>query len=341
MAIVYVSSNKLAEFLGISLEELREIEAYFDSIPDDEWELVEGKDYRVINKSSGLREYTQSGAYAILSFLRSRSEQGRKYSTDTSISTSIRNWFKEEYRKRQKALVDHRILENSSSLVRRQDQFWLSLQDVVTIFGTRTDYLKKALEIASKQSKLIKDVHYTRFGNDDTVYLSLRGIYELAKIMVEVLKQNHRKDWCRDVGERIEPQIQAIVKTIQDRQRQIERAKELARRRDKNLCGVTRKTASSLTVHHLYSEAHYPKIAANLSNLITIASEVHSHFHQWMGGFNEPCTIDDFIKYVLEYYPENKNLIIWLEQQKASLGPQLPIGKGREHVLYIPLQRVT
>lgn len=60
-----------------------------------------------------------------------------------------------------------------------------------------------------------------------------------------------------------------------------------------------------------------------------------------MGGFNEPCTIDDFIKYVLEYYPENKNLIIWLEQQKASLGPQLPIGKGREHVLYIPLQRVT
>lgn len=31
MAIVYVSSNKLAEFLGISLEELREIEAYFDS----------------------------------------------------------------------------------------------------------------------------------------------------------------------------------------------------------------------------------------------------------------------------------------------------------------------
>ncbi len=120
MAIVYVSSSKLAEFLGISLEELREIEAYFDSIPDDEWELVEGKDYRVINKSSGLREYTQSGAYAILSFLRSRSEQGRKYSTDTSISTSIRNWFKEEYRKSQKALVDHRILENSSSLVRRQ-----------------------------------------------------------------------------------------------------------------------------------------------------------------------------------------------------------------------------
>lgn len=96
MAIVYVSSNKLANFLGISLEELREIEAHFDSIPDDAWKLVEGKDYRVINKSSGLREYTRSGAYAILSFLRSRSEQGCKSST----GTSIRNWFKEEHRKK-------------------------------------------------------------------------------------------------------------------------------------------------------------------------------------------------------------------------------------------------
>lgn len=337
MAIVYVSSNKLANFLGISLEELREIEAHFDSIPDDAWKLVEGKDYRVINKSSGLREYTRSGAYAILSFLRSRSEQGCKSST----GTSIRNWFKEEHRKKQKALVDYRILQNSSSLVKRQDQFWLSRRDVVMIFRTRTDYLKKALELASKQSKLIKDVHYTRFGNDDTVYLSLRGIYELAKVMGEVLKQNHRKDWCQYVSERIEPQIQVIVKKIQDRQREIERAKDLARKRDKNLCRVTRKAASSLTVHHLYSEAHYPKLAANLSNLITIADEVHCHFHQWMGGFSKSCTIDDFIKYVLEYYPENRHLIIWLEQQKASLGSQVPMGKEREHVLYLPLQRVT
>lgn len=60
-----------------------------------------------------------------------------------------------------------------------------------------------------------------------------------------------------------------------------------------------------------------------------------------MGGFSKPCTIDDFIKYVLEYYPENRHLIIWLEQQKASLGSQVPMGKERKHVLYLPLQRVT
>ncbi len=191
MAVVYVSSNKLADFLGISLEQLREIEYYFDSILDDEWELVEEKDYRVVNKSSQLREYTQSGAHTILSFLKSQAEQGNKSFGD------IKNWFKEERRKKQKALVDHTILQNSSSLVKRQDQFWLSLRDVVIILETRTDYFKKVLEIASKQNKLIKDVHYTRFGNDDAIYISLLGIYEFAKIMQEVIKKKTEKSGAK------------------------------------------------------------------------------------------------------------------------------------------------
>jgi hypothetical protein len=335
MAVVYVSSNKLAAFLGIDLEHLKEIEDYFDRIPDDEWELVEEKDYRIVNKSSQLREYTQSGAHTILSFLKSQAEQGNKSFGD------IKNWFNEERRKKQKALVDHTILQNSSSLVKRQDQFWLSLRDVVMILETRTDYFKKVLEIASKQNKLIKDIHYTRFGNDDAVYISLRGIYEFAMIMKEVIKQNHRKEWCQDVGEQIEPQINRIIKEIRDRQKQIEKAKDAARRRDRHICKVTQKMASSLAIHHLYSEAYYPNLAANPSNLITLADEVHSHFHQWMGGFNKLCTVDDFIKYVLEYYPENSKLIFWLAQQKATLGPRDPTGKGKEHVLYIPLKRVT
>ncbi len=335
MAVVYVSSNKLADFLGISLEQLREIEYYFDSILDDEWELVEEKDYRVVNKSSQLREYTQSGAHTILSFLKSQAEQGNKSFGD------IKNWFNEERRKKQKALVDHTILQNSSSLVKRQDQFWLSLRDVVIILETRTDYFKKVLEIASKQNKLIKDVHYTRFGNDDAVYISLLGIYEFAKIMQEVIKKKNRKEWCQDVGEQIEPQINRIIKEIQGRQKQIQRAKDDARKRDGHICKVTQQKASSLAVHHLYCESYYPALAANLSNLITVTHEVHSHFHQWMGGFSKPCTVDDFIKYALEYYPENSKLIFWLAQQKATLGPQDPTGKGKEHVLYIPLKRVT
>lgn len=334
MAVVYVSSNKLADFLGISVNELKEIEEYFDRIPDDQWELKEGRDYRIVNKRSGLREYTQSGAHTILSFLRFQEEQSHKSSGDIKI------WFNQERRKKQKALVDHKILQNSSSLIKRQDQFWLSVRDVVKILGTRDDFFRKLVEITRKQGKLIRDIHYTFFNNDNTAYISLSGIYELANAMGQIIKQNHRKEWCQDVGERITPQINAIVKEIQGRQKQIEKAKDMAKKRDRNICKVTQRAASSLAVHHLYSEAHYPKLAANLDNLITIADEVHNHFHQWMGGFSQPCTIDHFTQYVLEHYPENTSLILWLDQQKETLGQQLPVGAGKEHVLFIPLKRV-
>ena len=94
---------------------------------------------------------------------------------------------------------------------------------------------------------------------------------------------------------------------------------------------MTRKNAGLLTLsltssitfplagHHLYSKAQYPHLAANSENIITIKEEVHDAFHAWMGGYDKECTIDDFIKFVAERYPDN-DVDLWLCQRKLMLG---------------------
>ncbi|HEY9858032.1 MAG TPA: hypothetical protein V6D16_00890, partial [Candidatus Obscuribacterales bacterium] len=69
MAEIYITSQDLLKTLKISDQELIDTERFFDSIPDDEWELIEGKDYKVVNKSNGLRDYTLSGAYTLARYL--------------------------------------------------------------------------------------------------------------------------------------------------------------------------------------------------------------------------------------------------------------------------------
>ncbi|MDX2271846.1 MAG: hypothetical protein NW237_07830 [Cyanobacteriota bacterium] len=332
MAIVFVSSNKLADFLKISLEQLKQIEEEFDRIPDDKWELIKGKDYRVVNK---VREYTQTGAHAIYLYLKAHPDFINPDPKD------IKKWFVDKKKHTQRAFVDHKILGNSTSLIRRQDDYWLSVSDVIAILGTRRDYFNKIIKSLIAKNLMIQDIHYTRFAGSENVYISRLGIYNIAIGMRDLITQANRKEWCRDVAERISPQIDLIIKQIEARHKEIEWAKKLAKKRDKNLCKVTRMICHSLTVHHLYSEAYYPKIAASLSNLITLSSEIHNHFHQWMGGTNKPCTIEDFINYIFEYYPEHQSLLLWLEQQKVSLGSQQPVGSGSDHVLYLPLKRIT
>ena len=58
MAEIYITSQELIKTLKISSQELADLEAFFDADSEDEWELVEGKDYRITVRSTGLREYT-------------------------------------------------------------------------------------------------------------------------------------------------------------------------------------------------------------------------------------------------------------------------------------------
>jgi len=48
MVATYITCQELIKTLKISAQELIHVEKFFDSIPDDEWELIEEKDYKVV-----------------------------------------------------------------------------------------------------------------------------------------------------------------------------------------------------------------------------------------------------------------------------------------------------
>jgi hypothetical protein len=338
MAETYITSKQLIDTLKISSQELIEIEQSFDADPNDEWDLQEGKDYRIVIKASGLREYTQAGAYSIAKYL----EKHRK----SSFWDQLKEWFFHTRKDIRQAFVREKILDNCSSLVKRNNLFFISFADTVVIFGTRSDYLRKMADVARRyDSPLISGQDYDNF--DNVIYYSLSGIEKLAKAFQENLTQKNRRDLCEDVGDVIQDQIEnKIVAQILKRDKDICKAMKKAKDRDKK-CLVSHQRGDKintlrLAAHHLYSQAEYPNLSSNEANLITLAENVHEEFHMnFMGGSQKPCTIDDFIRFVQERYPQNTGIIVWLKQQNLTLGNPEPANLRKAHVLFLPAKQVS
>jgi 5-methylcytosine-specific restriction endonuclease McrA len=338
MSIIYISSKDLIENLSISDQYLIDIEAVFDADPHDEWELKIDEDYRIVNHTSGLREYKISGAYAIAKYL----EKNQKI----NLRSRIKEWFSNTQRDVQRASIRRKILDNSSSLDLRGNHFFMSSSDVISIFATKPSYFKKMVESAQRTDMpLIKGEDYDNFG--DAIHYSLAGVGKLAEQFKANLTQQNRRDWCKDVGELINPQINDIRKQILKRDKDITKAKDEAKKRDKKSCRLTHESGTkiypvNLAVHHLYSQSEYPHLASFPDNLITILESVHNSFHLYfMGGNQVPCTIDDFIRFATEKYPDNNEIVIWLTERKLIMGEQKPKDHRKPHVLYLPINRVS
>lgn len=339
MTELYITSRKLVETLKISTQNLIDTETFFDSIPDDEWELTEGKDYKVVIKTSGLREYTSSGAYTIARYLEATQKQ--------TFWQSLKEWFTHTKKDIRRAFVKKHILDNSSSLVKRNGLFFVSRSDLIAIFKTRSDYLDKMYAHAYKaQSSMIAGQDYEDFIDEGGRYYSLAGIDKLSRSFKECQSKKNRQEWCLDVGEVAKLQVDDIVAEIQNREKRIQSAMDKAKKRDHNTCQVTgqkknRIDKCKLSAHHLYSQNGYPHLADVENNLLTLSVEIHEQFHQeYMGGTQKPCTIDDFIRFVHDYYPSNNKVIIWLDAQKRVLGDPQPADQRKPHVLYLPASRV-
>ncbi|NJR48318.1 MAG: hypothetical protein HC780_00970 [Leptolyngbyaceae cyanobacterium CSU_1_3] len=340
MAELYITSQELIKTLRISSQELINTEKFFDSVPDDEWELIEGKDYRVVIQSSGLREYTAAGAYTIARYLEANRKSG--------LWGLIKEWFLHTKQDIRRAFIKKKVLDNCSSLIKRNNLFFISQSDLVVIFGTKLHYLNKMAEhTQGTQYALIQGQDYDVFADDGRRYYSLEGIYKLSLAFNECQSKRNRKEWCKEVGEVVEPQVQDIVSQIEKREKSIQKSMDNAKRRDRKTCQVTEQKPNKvdnfkLAAHHLYSRNEYPHLADVENNLITLSCDVHERFHQThMGGYNKPCTIDDFINFVEKYYPTNTKLVIWLKDQKLKLGNQQPEDGRKPHVLYLPFNRVS
>jgi hypothetical protein len=339
MAEIYITSQELIKMLKIGSQDLIDIEKFFDSILDDEWELEEGKDYKTVAKD-GLREYTFTGAYTVARYL----EASRKQ----SFWDVLKEWFLHTKRNVRRAFVRKKILDNSSSLLKRNDLFFLSKADVIAIFGTNASYLSKMAEAAKRTDPpLIDGKDYDHFGERGELHYSLSGVIKISAQFSTALTRKNRREWCDDVGQVVHPYVtDTIVKQILDRDKEIQKAKDRVKRRDKKTCLVTGKKPDrvnkfDLAAHHLYASHAYPHLADVDNNLITISADVHDQFHQhFMGGTSQPCTIEDFINFIHQYYPTNSELPVWLERQKVVLGHQQPSDERKPHVLYLPASRV-
>ncbi|MDG2990878.1 hypothetical protein L3556_08050 [Candidatus Synechococcus calcipolaris G9] len=339
MPKVWITAEKLIKVLNITEQELLDIQDFFDSDPNDRWELRPDRDYRVINQTTGLRDYSDTGAYAIASYIAFKDKQ-----RDKGFLSWFRQLLKQFKKDVRRAFIHQSILYNSSSLVRRSDRFFLNERDIVAIFATRRDFLRRMA--AQAEPSLIVGQDYYHDIDKDIRYYSLSGILILSKEFSQSLVRRNRQEWCKQMGDEIQPTINTIVKKILNRGKEIEKAKKQARRRDKNTCLVTGLKPSvinspNLASHHLYAAAHYPHLAGSVDNIITIAQNVHNHFHQSLGGKQKPCTVDDFINYVHEFHPQNLEVSTWLQQQKAKLPPPGPLSDDVPLVLFLPPSRVS
>jgi len=159
-------------------------------------------------------------------------------------------------------------------------------------------------------------------------WFSESGIVMISKSMSETLTNKSRQEMCKMIEIEFPRAFKEIQEHLDDDTKQkieIEKAKKRAKTRDKNTCQVTGQKPDkynkfNLAVHHLYSVQKYPHLATFDLNLVTIKEEIHQEFHGNLGGFHQPCTIEDFIEFLHVYYPEHhSNLALKLQKTKKKL----------------------
>ena len=313
-----IKEKELAEALEINPERLDEIIAFFDSDPHDEWELRENDHFIYLNKTLREHLFSQLGAFAIAKYMDTIEEK-------TLLSRIVEFITRHKERLRQ-AFVSQKVLDNSSSLTLRNNRHFLYKKDVVNILSTSYARLNKAFQDIQSSSEPME--LYKHFDDFDGVrYYSLAGFDRLTRELSTELKSRDRREWCSAVEVVGKKTLKRLISEEESIEKKIQAAKRAAKNRDKKCCQITGQKRTNynqidMAVHHIYSRKHYPHLATNTHNLITLTAETHKMFHYWNGGFDKPCTIDDLIRFVNELYPEEEDARVRLNQIKKMLGEQ-------------------
>lgn len=309
-----IKEGDLATALEISLERLDEVIAFFDSDPDDEWELRENDHFIYTNKVWGNRIFSTQGAFAIAKYLDSHQPQ--------SIWDKIKEFVTRHREKIRNAFIKKAVIENSSSLVLRNGRHFLSKRDTVAILSTSYARLNKAFDDIRRSESPLQV--YIDFDEVEGVrYYSLSGFYRLSQNLSQTLTNADRRAWCGAIDVTGRQAFKAITDAKEKRQSRINKAMKKAKERDKKTCQITlvKQTKQNhnfnLAAHHIFSSSHYPHLAATVDNIITLTQEVHGEFHNWNGGSQKPCTVDDLIEFVCERYPDNAEVMVRLYEVKG------------------------
>jgi hypothetical protein len=309
-----IKAADLAKGLGITPDKLYKIVAFFDSDSKDEWDLKEDEHFIWLSKNQGTRIFSEQGAYAIALYL------------DKNEKKSAWAWCKEflfkHQQKLQQAFIRQKVLNNSTSLIRRNDYHYLSRKDTVTILSTSYPRLNQAFKEIQQTETLIYGTEFTEI--DGVNYYSLRAFELLSRNLGDNLKSENRRAWCNEVGCTGFRTLKLLADEQDKFEQRISVVKGQARTRDKNRCRITGQKSTpakpiDMAVHHIYCRNTYPDGADRMDNLITLSQEVHREFHNWHGGNEKACTIHDLIRFTSEQYPDLEKVSLDLHNIKRKL----------------------
>lgn len=322
--IFTIREAELIQWLSISHKRLDEIVSFFDADPNDDWDLVEGDDYQFVNKEKKLRNFSPKGAFKIASYIEKNEKRGIFY--------KFREFFTKHDQKIRRSLARKLIfaeLIDSGEIQVYQGVAMIHKQSLRRILETNGAKLNKTVNHLQQRTDKPLELGVDFYEDEKREFwFSESGIVMISKSMSETLTNKSRQEMCKTIAMEFPLAFKEIQENLDDDTKQkieIEKAKKRAKTRDKNTCQVTgqkpdKDVKFNLAVHHLYSAQKYPHLATLDLNLVTIKEEIHQEFHGNLGGFHQPCTIEDFIEFLHVYYPEHHgNLALKLQKTKKKL----------------------
>ncbi|GBF54384.1 hypothetical protein N0824_02251 [Microcystis sp. 0824] len=322
--IFTIREAELIQWLSISHKRLDEIVSFFDADPNDDWDLVEGDDYQFVNKEKKLRNFSPKGAFKIASYIEKNEKRGIFY--------KFREFFTKHDQKIRRSLARKLIfaeLIDSGEIQVYQGVAMIHKQSLRRILETNGAKLNKTVNHLQQRTDKPLELGVDFYEDEKREFwFSESGIVMISKSMSETLTNKSRQEMCKTIAMEFPLAFKEIQENLDDDTKQkieIEKAKKRAKTRDKNTCQVTgqkpdKDVKFNLAVHHLYSVQKYPHLATLDLNLVTIKEEIHQEFHGNLGGFHQPCTIEDFIEFLHVYYPEHEgNLALKLQKTKKKL----------------------
>ncbi|MFM8544084.1 MAG: hypothetical protein ACKOGI_07355 [Vulcanococcus sp.] len=292
--------------LAISVTKLYRICEFFDSDPQDAWDLIEGESFEYEPGQARKRRFYEEGVMAVAKYLE-ETEGG-------SFLARLKEFFTHHRARVTRALVQRRIIQvtqDRSTLVIRGDLVFLQQRSVLRVLGTNGKGMAGTLRRIEEESAGLEgargleiDVHFANFDDTEGRHWSQRGIVRLARTMHDKGRiTKARKAWVKAVADVAEDCFEVQRKMLESHEARVRAAMERARNRAK-ACAVTQQKLNAadprpidLEAHHLFDAATRPDLAALEDNLLVITSALHRNFHKWMG--NCPCEPKDFVDYLL------------------------------------------
>lgn len=297
-----ITDKELADALDITLDRLATICDFFDSKPDDDWELISGTHFEWA--THGARVFSSEGAVEICKYLEDNKQE-------RPLFKRWERWLFQRDERLKGLMIAKRVQEISElngQLVFKNGRAFLApraCREILNL-GTRQDILNRTFtEIQRSENTEIEllKIDSDFFDHEqDKRYFSRSGLASIGKQLGIRHSQKHRQDWSKVVAAYAPLALEAMEKHEADKDRRIEKSMKRVRDQARGYCQLTGRRKSvhkfNLVAHHLFDKDSYPKFADVEMNLIAIGEDIHIHFHQWIGG---SCTIEDLERYIEEF----------------------------------------